>query len=138
MMARGFRDQFTKAQLNTMQKAAGRVKERAYGFVSAVVDDTPVLTGALRGGWQIVKDGGQPSTDTPLDPTGNITKKMLITKIRYFPIHMDWNFIFGNWKPYAYRIEYEGHSNQAPSGMLRKNIARGGEAFNNFEVAGKK
>lgn len=137
-MARGFRDQFTSAQLRAMQKAAAKVKERAYGFVSAVVDDTPVLTGELKGGWQMVKDGSAPNLDTPLDPTGEKTKKMLITKIRYLPIHMDWRFTFGNWKPYAYRIEYEGYSSQAPSGMLRKNIARGGEAFNKFETGGKK
>lgn len=137
-MARGFRDQFSAAQLRAMQKAAGRIKERAYTFVSNVVDDTPVDTGELKGGWQMVKDGSAPDMNTPLDPTGERTKRMLITKIRYLPIHMDWHFTFGNWKPYAYRIEYEGYSNQAPGGMLRKNIARGGEAFEKFETGGKK
>lgn len=64
-----------------------------------------------------------------------MTKQMLITKVRYLPIHMDWDIYFGNGKPYASRIEYEGYSKQAPNGMLRKNIARGGEGFNGFKLA---
>ena len=134
-MARpSFRDQFTKAQLNAMQAAAKIVKQRTYGFINAVIDDTPVDTGAARGGWQIVKDPGQITEDTPLDPTGAVTKAMLIKKIRYLPIHMDWDIYFGNGKPYISRLEYEGYSKQAPNGMLRKNIARGGEAFNGFKL----
>lgn len=134
-MARpSFRDQFTRAQLNVMQKTAGKIKQRTYGFISAVIDDTPVKTGALRGGWQIVKAGQALMSDTPLDPTGAETKAILIRKIRYLPIHMDWDIYFGNGKPYASRIEYEGYSKQAPNGMLRRNIARGGEAFNGFKL----
>ena len=133
-MARGFRHQFSSAQLKAMQRAAAQVKNRVYGFVSAVVDDIPVDTGALRGGWQIGKTGQPMISDTPLDPTGAATKALLIRKIRYLPIHMDWDIWFGNGKPYASVIEYEGHSKQAPNGMLRRNIARGGEGFNGFQL----
>lgn len=134
-MARpSFRNQFSSAQLKVMQKTAATIKQRTYGFISAVIDDTPVDTGALRGGWQIVKSQGELSQNTPLDPTGSMTKELLIKKIRYLPIHLDWDIYFGNGKPYASRIEYEGYSKQAPNGMLRRNIARGGEAFNGFKL----
>lgn len=129
-----FRDQFTKAQLNAMQKAASIAKQRTSAFVSAVVDDTPVDTGALRGSWQIVKDPSLLNDKTPIDPSGAVTKSLLINKIKYLPIHLDWDIYFGNGKPYASRIEYEGHSKQAPNGMLRKNIAKGGAAFKGFEL----
>lgn len=134
MTKKSFRDQFTSAQLRAMQKAAGEVKQRLYGFVSAVVDDTPVKDGGLRGSWQIQKSPDLIQDNLPEDPSGAATKQRLFTKIRYLPIHQDWDIYFGNGKPYAQKIEYEGYSKQAPNGMLRKNIARGGQAFSGFKL----
>lgn len=133
-MAKKFRDQFTKAQLRAMQKAAAVTKQRLYGFVTAVVDDTPVKDGGLRGSWQIQKSEGMILDNLPNDAIGDATKKRLFTKIRYLPIHQDWNIYFGNGKPYAQRIEYEGYSKKAPTGMLRKNISKGGDAFTGFKL----
>ena len=129
-MARpSFRDQFDKATLKAMTAVSREAKARLMGFVGAVVDDTPVLTGKLKGSWQIVKTGAQFLNDLPVDPEGAATKARLIQKIKYLPIHMDWQIMFGTPVPWAYRIEYEGWSKKAPSGMVRKNIILGGERF---------
>lgn len=133
-MAVKFRDQFTSARLRVMQKKAAEAKARLYAFTEAVVDDTPVKDGGLRGGWQIQKSPDLIQDNLPNDPSGEATKQRLFTKIRYLPIHQDWSIYFGNGKPYAQKIEYEGYSNQAPNGMLRKNIARGGESFSGFKL----
>ena len=125
MAKKSFRDQFTSAQLRAMQKAAGEVKQRLYGFVSAVVDDTPVKDGGLRGSWQIQKSPDLIQDNLPEDPSGAATKQRLFTKIRYLPIHQDWDIYFGNGKPYDQNIDYDVSSNPARYGMLSKNIERG-------------
>ena len=40
---------------------------------------------------------------------------------------MDWKLTFGSPVKYAHKIEFEGWSQKAPQGMVRKNIAIGGE-----------
>lgn len=124
-----FRDQFDAATLKVMASTAKEVKARVMGFVGAVVDDTPVLTGKLKGSWQIVKTGQAFVEGLPNDPIGLATKQRLLQKIKYLPIHMDWQIVFGTPVPWAHRIEYEGWSKQAPGGMVRKNIILGGERF---------
>lgn len=134
-MARpSFRDQFDKATLKAMQAVSKEAKARLMGFVGAVVDDTPVLSGKLKGSWQIVKTGAKFLEDLPPDPSGIATKQRLLQKIRYLPIHMDWQILFGTPVPYAHKIEYEGWSKQAPSGMVRKNIILGGERFKGIYI----
>jgi hypothetical protein len=127
-MARGFRDQFDAATLKVMKKKSAEAKARLMGFCAAVVDDTPVLTGALKGSWQLL-NGNNKNFDrtTPLDPSGLVTKARLQQKIKYLPIHMDWKLTFGSPVKYAHKIEFEGWSQKAPQGMVRKNIAIGGE-----------
>lgn len=127
-MGRGFRDQFDAATLKVMKKKSAEAKARLMGFCAAVVDDTPVLTGKLKGSWQILNGANKTfDTDTPEDPTGLAVKARLQQKIRYLPIHMDWNLTFGSPAKYAHKIEFEGWSQKAPQGMVRKNIAIGGE-----------
>lgn len=134
-MARpSFRNQFDKATLKAMQSVSKEAKARLMGFCGAVVDDTPILSGTLKGSWQIVKTGAQFLENLPPDLTGQATKQRLIQKIKYLPIHMDWQIMFGTPVPYASKIEYEGWSKQAPSGMVRKNIILGGERFKSIYI----
>ena len=134
-MARpSFRDQFDKATLKAMTAVSREAKARLMGFVGAVVDDTPVLTGKLKGSWQIVKTAGEFIDSLPNDPEGDATKARLIQKIKYLPIHMDWQIMFGTPVPWAHKIEYEGWSEKAPSGMVRKNIILGGERFKGIYI----
>ena len=127
-MARGFRDQFDAATLKVMKKKSAEAKARLMGFCAAVVDDTPVLTGKLKGSWQILTGSNNVFDEgTPADPSGAISKARLQQKIRYLPIHMDWKLSFGSPVKYAHKIEFEGWSEKAPAGMVRKNIAIGGE-----------
>lgn len=90
---------------------------------SAVIKDTPVAIGLLRGNWQTTI--GNPATQVigRIDKTGALSiadaeKKTNASK----PGQTVW---LSNNLPYAYRIEYEGHSHtKAPEGMVRKNVAR--------------
>lgn len=134
-MARpSFRNQFDSATLKAMTAVSREAKARLMGFVGAVVDNTPVLTGKLKGSWQIIKTGAQFLSEFPNDTEGTATKARLMQKIKYLPIHMDWQIMFGTPVPYAWKIEYEGWSKKAPNGMVRKNIIQGGERFKGIYI----
>lgn len=96
---------------------------RAVGMklFSAVILDTPVDTGRLRGNWQASVGSpkeGQVGVRSAADATNEVTQAVL-------SVHGDQALILRNNLPYAYRIEYEGWSHtKAPAGMMRINIAR--------------
>jgi hypothetical protein len=90
----------------------------------AVIMDTPVLTGRLRGNWQCSE--GTPVLDAldSVDPNGGPTVAMMnqvVEKSKGGDVAM---FLTNN-LPYAARIEYDGWSHtKQPEGMVRKNVVR--------------
>jgi len=82
---------------------------------SAIVRDTPVDRGDLRGSWQVTV-GSPPSSDAIGDPMSAITATV--------PDGWGGQLYLSNLKPYAHRIEYDGWSHtKAPEGMVRRNTA---------------
>lgn len=87
----------------------------------AVVFDTPVLEGTLRGNWQC-------SMMSPI--TGPISKRVGNEVMKEIQSILDGSKLedtiyLRNNMPYAYGIEYYGWSKvKAPQGMVRKNIMR--------------
>jgi hypothetical protein len=99
-------------------------KEINLRLFRAVVFDTPVLEGTLRGNWQ-------PSTTTKaigvVDVRGRSSGNAAMSAIQDIieASKMDSTVFLTNNLPYAWRIEYEGYSKiKAPQGMVRKNIRR--------------
>ncbi len=88
---------------------------------SAVIKDTPVLTGRLRANWQFGKDSIPDGTvDSVTDPTPGVA-----TQVAANVDDKDGKVYLANGLPYVNRIEYEGHSaHKAPEGMVRKNLTR--------------
>lgn len=87
----------------------------------AVVMDTPVLYGRLRGNWMVSKGNPNNNTRKRKDPTGQMAFKEIeaMAKSSRFGDTV-W---LSNSLPYAHRIEY-GYSKKAPQGMVRRNVAR--------------
>lgn len=90
---------------------------------SAVILDTPVLTGRLRGNWRVSE--GQPILDTVdrVDPSG----AAVLTEVQAATAASkgDTSMFLTNSLPYAARIEYDGWSHtKAPEGMVRRNVRR--------------
>lgn len=91
----------------------------ALELFSSVIKDTPVDTGRARGNWQtsmttpkedqVERTGAGPAIAEAASETAKFGLGKLI-----------W---FSNNLPYIYRLEY-GWSDQAPSGFVRKNVAR--------------
>ncbi len=92
-------------------------------LLGAVVMDTPVLSGRLRGNWR-------PSEGTPVldaidrvDPSGAIVMSEITAAVQAST--GDAAVYLTNNLPYAKRIEYDGWSHiKAPEGMVRRNVAR--------------
>lgn len=105
---------FKKKALDDVNKAK---KETLLRLFTAVVKDTPVEDGTLRGNWQLGK--GQPIT-TATDSTKIPSFKGDLDKTDF----KDTVYLNNN-LPYAYPIEFLGHSKvKAPAGMVRKNVIR--------------
>lgn len=88
---------------------------------SAIIQDTPVLDGRLRGNWQCSvgspKSGVLPirNQEAALDEVNSTALTLKANEA----IYLDNNL------PYARRIEFEGWSHtKAPEGMMRKNVMR--------------
>lgn len=115
-----FGSQFKKFRTKTMIDANEFRKGLNVELMSAVIMDTPVDTGALRGSWRTTV--GSPSTDdTPrIDKDGHRT----IAEAEANQGEMNDTIYFVNKMPYAMDIEFGGSRKKAPEGMLRKNLAR--------------
>lgn len=89
---------------------------------SAVIQDTPVLSGRLRGNWQTTFNtpaDGVLSTD---DPSGGATKSTMINKVQS---EKGGRLTYlANNLPYAIPIEYGLSKGKSPEGMVRKNVVR--------------
>lgn len=93
----------------------------------ATTDFNPSLEGyvggRLRGNWRCSVGEADTSTTGEHDfPTGGAV--MRSTEQGCEQANRKKALYLSNSLPYAARIEYDGHSTQAPSGMVRKNAAR--------------
>ena len=116
------------AQLGRFSAKAGRRAEAsrravAIKLFSAIIMDTPVLTGRLRGNWQTSLASPIVSEIARSDMSGGEAVRDVMTVVgRSLPTD---DMILRNNLPYVNRIEYDGWSHtKAPEGMVRKNVAR--------------
>ena len=85
---------------------------------NAVIKDTPVGTGRLRGNWQTTKNS---PANGELDRTGETGP---IADV-FFTINKPGLYYLTNNLPYAERVEFDGWSHtKAPRGMVRINVKR--------------
>lgn len=107
----------------------------ALELYGSVIKDTPADTGRARGNWQcsigsplsgVLSGEGESGTETDA-PNGDGPKTAAAVKevrgvlLKYEPGQ---TVYLANNLPYIRRLEYDGWSDQAPAGMVRKNIAR--------------
>lgn len=116
-------------------------KSVVFELFSAVIKDTPVLEGRLRGNWIISSDNPASGTvkieqtdvssesKSRKDGTrGRVTSNAInsvFAHIAKVDFGSDIDLYLTNNLPYAYRIEYDGWSeSKAPAGMVRENLIR--------------
>lgn len=106
------------------KKAGASLDETSRAIVlelfGSVIKDTPVDTGRAKGNWQTTI--GAPATGT-VDRLGE-SEAMADVSQQTSSFGAGKVIYLSNNLPYIYRLEYDGWSQQAPGGMLRKNVAR--------------
>jgi hypothetical protein len=107
----------------TVQKLQKVRKAIIIKLFNAVILDTPVLSGRLRGNWRVSEENPDYLVDDTVDPNGDATMQAVDSVVNNSkggkPVFLT------NSLPYAARIEYDGWSNtKAPEGMVRKNVSR--------------
>lgn len=110
-----------RAFARKVKKRVGYVhKNVTIKLFNAVVFDTPVDTGAARGGWRPSVGGVQWAPSNRIDKTGGLVKKEIEVTITddYGQVAFLSNAV-GHIVP----LEY-GWSNKSPEGMVRINVAR--------------
>lgn len=118
-----YEDDLRKFKEKTEREAERRYRAALLEVMSAVIMDTPVLEGRLRGDWEAFIGSGYSGTPRDrLDPSGSIALNAVTQVIRNVKVEDIVTFV--NRLPYAEPIEYDGLSQKAPAGMLRKNLAR--------------
>lgn len=111
---------FTKKTRDGLDRVRRVVIIKLY---SAIILDTPVLTGRLRGNWQVSIGSPVTTITGRTDMTGAEVIRE-VEKAAQQSSMMD-VVILRNNLPYAFRIEYEGWSAvKAPQGMVRRNVTR--------------
>ena len=106
-----------KMQLHAEHVAAETIKE----LFIAVIRDTPVDTGRLRGNWQTtIRTPASGRLDRiQTGRSGEATQQVTATVTKPNV------YLLTNNLPYAARIEYDGWSHtKAPQGMVRRNVRR--------------
>jgi hypothetical protein len=87
-------------------------------LATRVIKETPKDTGSLQASWT---DGINNMRVVNVDTTEE--RSSINTGTKASKIKLGDVFSLLNGQPYARRIEYEGHSQQAKHGMMRMNIA---------------
>lgn len=85
-----------------------------------IVQGSPVDSGRFRNNWMSAYNSIDPSTDRKNDISGSGSKNVLIEKVS--SLDLGNVLYFTNSLPYANRLEYDGWSAQAVSGMVRINV----------------
>ncbi len=109
----GFADKAGKSVDETMRAIA-------LELFSSTIKDTPVDTGRARGNWQTTI-GAPANGEVDRLGDGEAVKEVSATVADFSGGKV---IYLSNNLPYIYRLEYDGWSDQAPGGMLRKNVAR--------------
>lgn len=109
--------QLRKISAKSMEKAERVVKASLIELGTNVITRTPVDTGQARRNWLYAYGAADRSTTTETDRTGGERIGALTKSVSVLDIGDE--FYMTNSLPYIKRLEYEGWSNQAPSGMVR-------------------
>jgi hypothetical protein len=117
-----FRANMAKRIAMAKQKQELFYKKLALEVMTRVVMKSPVDTGRFRANWNVGYGTPNLRTDTITDASGGHT--IAANTAGIMGLQIDGKTIWiTNSLPYAYRLEYEGWSRQAPGGMVRVTLA---------------
>lgn len=117
-----FEDEIRRATSNITRRNDKIVRGTTIALFNAVIQDTPVDTGRLRGEWQLTVGKAALAENGRVDTSGAEAMSDVATKT---PQGAGQETYLSNNMDYAAKIEFEGWSHtKAPQGMVRRNVAR--------------
>ncbi len=118
-----FSRDINRFRLSVAEVSENIVRQSILDLFTSIVLQTPVDRGVLRNGWYVTFE--QPSRETPTRgaPVGTATIQRARSIMATYDFAVTTVYLTNN-LPYAARIEFDGHSAQAPEGMVRINTAR--------------
>lgn len=108
--------------VKAMAQSEAKIKKAFMGLSTDIIMDTPVLSGRLRNNWF-------PSVNKGTEETTEQTSNESLNRVNAVKFKLGDTLYLTNNLPYAKRIEFDGWSAKAPSGMVRKNILRWSKYF---------
>lgn len=115
---------FSKQLSSFRKKAIADTDEAKLAVIlelfGSIVKDTPVDSGRARGNWQASFNGPINTQTNRRDKDATLVINEIIGALK----PGDGVWWLTNNLPYIAKLEYDGHSKQAPEGMVRKNVAR--------------
>ena len=107
---------FNNIVIMTMDRIDIKVRAATIGIFSSVIRMTPVESGRARGNWQCTI--GAPVTVENWQSDSESAMRGTVPRRAGSVVYLTNNV------PYIQKLEYEGWSQQAPSGMVRVSISR--------------
>lgn len=117
-----FSDDLERYIAETTEKLTKVKRMSAFDLFSSIVIQTPVLEGVLRNNWYANLGSGSTATTTASSSSAATVTSRIQQELTGTDLVKD--IYFTNNLPYAYRIEFDGHSAKAPDGMVRINCLR--------------
>lgn len=114
-----FEQEMAAFREKTLKKVVKVKKMSAFELFGDIIYSTPVLDGYLRNNWFVTIGSGTTQTIDSPDKNGSGTIRRMEQTLNYTTLQAD--TYFTNNLPYAYPIEFDGHSAKAPEGMVRVN-----------------
>ncbi len=102
------------------QSIESTVRATALELFGSIIVGTPVLTGRAKGNWQTSIN--EPITSV-IDRAGDTEAIAELKNVAGGSIAGKILWLSNN-LPYIRRLEFDGHSSQAPAGMVRINVSR--------------
>ncbi|MGL6147750.1 MAG: HK97 gp10 family phage protein [Plesiomonas sp.] len=117
-----FDEQIRAFQRKALQNVDKTMRGVSIKLFSAVIKSSPVDTGRFRANWQASGISAKLGKLEIFDKSGNKTIADVGAYIK--SAAKSDQFTLANNLPYAAKLEYGAHSQQAPQGMVRVNVAR--------------
>ncbi len=125
MSIKQFNREFNVAAKLILKASEKTVQDTASELFTAIIQDTPVDTGQLRGNWQT--SIGSPSNSDlrgTLDPSGSTAISTAKSVVETFTLNKDTDIFMTNNLDYAQSIEFGHRPSLAPQGMVRVNVVK--------------
>lgn len=135
-MNQKFRAGVNRQVAMTQEVAQQLVRKTLIDMAGQIVAMSPVDTGRFRANWMFGRGAIDFATSDATDPGASQTQQRLTREINAGVTFGQSEMVYiTNSLPYAFKLEYEGWSGQAPGGMVRVTVGNFGPTIRAVSAA---